>query len=326
LQDGRFGQGPDPSTRIGAAAEGGPAGTQSIQHVDQELYATNIAQTGHADNDNSTGSPDGSAASWNLAPAGRAGYRCRDAATGDTDMPQLALIRHGQSEWNLENRFTGWVDVDLSEKGIAEARRSGELLAAAGFKPVRAYVSLLKRAIKTLHLVLENLDRMWIPEEKSWRLNERHYGGLAGLNKDETRAKHGAEQVKIWRRSFDTPPPPVEETHEYHPVNDERYARVPREDLPASESLKTTLQRVEPYWNEEILPRLRAGEDVIIAAHGNSLRALVKLLFKVSDDAIMEIEVPTGNPLLIDLAEDGMTVLDARYLDKDRAQSLPPLP
>lgn len=241
-------------------------------------------------------------------------------------MPQLALIRHGQSEWNLENRFTGWVDVDLSEAGIAEARRAGELLAATGFKPERAYVSLLKRAIKTLHLVLESLDRMWIPEAKSWRLNERHYGGLAGLDKDETRAKHGADMVKIWRRSFDTPPPPVEETHEFHPANDERYADVPREDLPASESLKTTLERVEPYWSGEILPRLKVGENIVVAAHGNSLRALVKLLFDVSDAAIMDIEVPTGNPLLIDLAEDGTTIRAARYLDEDRAQPLPPLP
>lgn len=241
-------------------------------------------------------------------------------------MPQLALIRHGQSEWNLENRFTGWVDVDLSEKGVAEARRSGQLLAAAGFKPERAYVSLLKRAIKTLHFVLESLDRMWIPEEKSWRLNERHYGGLAGLNKDETRARHGDEQVKIWRRSFDTPPPPVEDTHEYHPLNDERYAGVDPADLPAAESLKDTLARVEPYWTGEILPRLRAGEDIVVAAHGNSLRALVKLLFRVSDADIMSVEVPTGNPLLIDLDADGMTVRAARYLDEDRAQSLPPLP
>ncbi|MEA1943290.1 MAG: 2,3-diphosphoglycerate-dependent phosphoglycerate mutase [Pseudomonadota bacterium] len=241
-------------------------------------------------------------------------------------MPQLALIRHGQSEWNLENRFTGWVDVDLSEKGIAEARRSGELLAEAGFKPDRAYVSVLKRAIKTLDLTLDGLDRMWIPVEKSWRLNERHYGALAGLNKDETRQKHGAEQVKIWRRSFDTPPPPVPETHAYHPANDERYADVPRENLPAAESLKLTLARVEPYWTSEILPHLKKGETIAIAAHGNSLRALVKLLFKVGDAEIMEVEVPTGNPLLIDLDDDGTTILKARYLDADRAQPLPPLP
>lgn len=241
-------------------------------------------------------------------------------------MPQLALIRHGQSEWNLENRFTGWVDVDLSEKGIAEARRSGELLAKAGFKPDRAYVSVLKRAIKTLDLTLDGLDRMWIPVEKSWRLNERHYGALAGLNKEETRQKHGAEQVKIWRRSFDTPPPPIAESHEYHPANDARYADVPRENLPAAESLKLTLDRVEPYWTSEILPHLKKGETIAVAAHGNSLRALVKLLFQVGDAEIMEVEVPTGNPLLIDLDDDGTTILKARYLDEERAQPLPPLP
>ncbi|WP_300540940.1 2,3-diphosphoglycerate-dependent phosphoglycerate mutase [Maricaulis sp.] len=241
-------------------------------------------------------------------------------------MPQLALIRHGQSEWNLENRFTGWVDVDLSDRGIEEARRCGELLANSGFKPAHAFVSVLKRAIKTLDLTLDGLDRMWIPVDKSWRLNERHYGGLAGLNKDETRQKHGAGQVKIWRRSFDTPPPPLPESHEYHPVNDERYKDVPRELLPAAESLKLTLERVEPYWRSDIQPRLKTGEDVVVAAHGNSLRALVKLLFNVSDTDIMEIEVPTGNPLLIDLAGDGETIRAARYLDEARAKPLPPLP
>lgn len=241
-------------------------------------------------------------------------------------MPQLALIRHGQSEWNLQNRFTGWVDVDLTAEGEAQARKSGELLAKTGFKPNRAYVSVLKRAIRTLNFTLENLDRLWIPVTKSWRLNERHYGALAGLNKDEMRAEHGEAQVKIWRRSFDTPPPPLAEDHEYHPLNDERYADVPREFLPASESLKSTLDRVEPYWREEILPRLEQGEDIVIAAHGNSLRALVKLLFNVGDQEIIEIEVPTGNPLLIDLADDGVTPLAARYLDEDRAKTLPPIP
>lgn len=241
-------------------------------------------------------------------------------------MPQLALIRHGQSEWNLQNRFTGWVDVDLTDEGERQAKRSGELLAACGFKPDHAYVSFLKRAIRTLHFTLKNLDRLWIPVDKSWRLNERHYGGLAGLNKDETREKHGADQVKVWRRSFDTPPPTLPEDHEYHPVNDERYADVPRDLLPASESLKSTLDRVEPYWTAEIAPRLTRGETIIVAAHGNSLRALVKLLFQVGDQEIIDIEVPTGNPLLIDLADDGVTPLAARYLDEDRAKPLPPLP
>ena len=241
-------------------------------------------------------------------------------------MPQLALIRHGQSEWNLQNRFTGWVDVDLTEEGVRQAERAGALLAEAGFKPSHAYTSMLKRAIKTLNFTLESLDRLWIPVEKSWRLNERHYGALAGHDKDETRAKHGAEQVKTWRRSFDIPPPALPETHEYHPFNDERYASVPRELLPASESLKSTLDRVEPYWNAEIAPHLTRGETIAVAAHGNSLRALVKLLFKVDDDDIVSIEIPTGNPLLIDLDEDGMTPIAARYLDADRATEIPPLP
>ncbi|OLF81326.1 phosphoglyceromutase [Maricaulis sp. W15] len=241
-------------------------------------------------------------------------------------MPQLALIRHGQSEWNLQNRFTGWVDVDLTEEGVAQAQRAGQLLADTGFKPQHAFVSVLKRAIKTLNFTLDGLDRLWIPVDKSWRLNERHYGGLAGLNKDETRAKHGDEQVKIWRRSFDTPPPPVAEDHAFHPRNDDRYADVPREFLPASESLKSTLDRVEPYWSASILPRLKAGETLVVAAHGNSLRALVKLLFHVSDRDIMDIEVPTGNPLLIDLEDDGETITAARYLDAQRAKPLPPLP
>jgi len=241
-------------------------------------------------------------------------------------MPQLALIRHGQSEWNLQNRFTGWVDVDLTEEGVAQARRAGELLAETGFKPEHAFVSVLKRAIKTLNFTLEGLDRLWIPVEKSWRLNERHYGALAGLNKDETRAKHGDEQVKIWRRSFDTPPPPLPVDHAYHPLNDNRYADIPREHLPASESLKSTLDRVEPYWASTILPRLKNDETLVVAAHGNSLRALVKLLFHVSDSDIMEIEVPTGNPLLIDIEDDGETIKSARYLDPQRAKPLPPLP
>jgi len=240
-------------------------------------------------------------------------------------MPQLALVRHGQSEWNLQNRFTGWVDVDLTEKGVAQAEKSGKLLKAEGFEPDLAFVSVLKRAIKTLNLTLEGLDRMWIPVTKSWRLNERHYGALSGLNKDETREKHGEEQVLIWRRSFDTPPPPLAEDHDFHPRQDKRYEGIDPALLPATESLKTTLARVEPYWKSDILPQLQDGKTVIVAAHGNSLRALVKLLFNVSDDDIMGIEIPTGNPLLIDLAEDGVTPTAARYLDADRAQPLPPI-
>jgi len=241
-------------------------------------------------------------------------------------MPKLVLVRHGQSEWNLQNRFTGWVDVNLTEEGIAQAKKSGDLLKAAGFEPDLAFTSVLKRAIKTLNFALDGLDRLWVPVEKSWRLNERHYGGLAGLNKDETRTKHGEEQVHIWRRSFDTPPPPLPESHEFHPLNDTRYADVDPDLLPATESLKTTLERVEPYWNDAILPALNSGKNVIVAAHGNSLRALVKLLFAVSDSDIMGVEIPTGNPLLIDLDDSGTTPLSATYLDQDRAQSLPPLP
>jgi len=241
-------------------------------------------------------------------------------------MPQLALIRHGQSEWNLQNRFTGWVDVDLTEEGMAQARRAGELLAEVNFKPDCAFVSVLKRAIKTLNFTLDGLDRLWIPTEKSWRLNERHYGALAGLNKAETIAKHGEEQVKIWRRSFDIPPPAIAEDHEYHPLNDERYAQIPPALLPGAESLKMTLERVQPFWDAVMAPKLEDGQTIIIAAHGNSLRALVKLLFGVSDQDIINFEVPTGNPLLIDLADDDLTPTSARYLDAERATALPPLP
>jgi 2,3-bisphosphoglycerate-dependent phosphoglycerate mutase len=241
-------------------------------------------------------------------------------------MPQLALIRHGQSKWNLQNRFTGWVDIDLTADGEAQARRAGELLAAAEFKPDRAFSSVLTRAVRTLNLCLESLQRVWIPVEKSWRLNERHYGALAGLDKDETREKHGADQVKIWRRSFDIPPPPLAEGHPDHPANDERYRDVPPALLPNSESLKMTLERVEPAWDGMIVPRLAAGENIIVAAHGNSLRALIKLLFNVNDLDIIDIEVPTGNPLLIDLDPETLAPVAARYLDADRAKPLPPLP
>lgn len=241
-------------------------------------------------------------------------------------MPQLALIRHGQSEWNRENRFTGWVDVDLTEEGEAQARRSGALLAAAGFKPDRAYTSVLTRAIRTMNFCLDGLGRAWIPVEKTWRLNERHYGALAGLDKDETRAKHGDAQVKIWRRSFDIPPPPLAEDDPDHPCKDERYSAVPVALLPSSESLKMTLERVEPAWEGMVAPRLAAGESIILAAHGNSLRALIKFLFEVNDQDIIDVEVPTGNPLLIDLSDDALKPIAARYLDPERARPLPPLP
>ena len=236
-------------------------------------------------------------------------------------MTRLVLTRHGQSQWNLENRFTGWVDVDLTEKGEAEARRGGALLAEIGFKPAKAYTSVLKRAIRTLWLTLEGIDQVWIPVVKDWRLNERHYGGLTGLNKQETADKHGDEQVLIWRRSFDTPPPALATDSPYHPVNDPRYVGLDPALLPATESLALTLERVQPYFEAEIAPKLMSGQDIIISAHGNSLRALLMVLFGVSSADIMKFEVPTGNPLLIEL--DGLTPTSARYLDADRAKDLP---
>lgn len=239
-------------------------------------------------------------------------------------MTRLVLIRHGQSVWNKENRFTGWVDVDLTEAGEAEAARAGELLKAQGFAPSYAFTSVLKRAIRTLNITLEGLDRLWIPVEKSWRLNERHYGALAGMNKAEVAQAHGAEQVKIWRRSYDVPPPPLTLEDPRHPRFDPRYGEVDPDCLPAGESLKLTLERVEPFFKQTIAPHLEAGQDVIVSAHGNSLRALVKLLFEVSDDAIVDIEIPTGNPLVIEL--EGLRPAAARYLDETRAHDLPPCP
>ncbi|XBQ17601.1 MAG: 2,3-diphosphoglycerate-dependent phosphoglycerate mutase [Oceanicaulis sp.] len=239
-------------------------------------------------------------------------------------MTRLVLTRHGQSQWNLENRFTGWVDVDLTEQGEAEARRGGELLKAEGFEPDFAFTSVLKRAIRTLWITLEGVDRVWIPVEKTWRLNERHYGALTGLNKDETASEHGADQVQIWRRSYDTPPPPLTLEDERHPRFDARYAALDPDALPATESLKLTLERVAPYFDDAIAPKLDSGADVIISAHGNSLRALLMRLFGVSPDDIMGFEMPTGNPLLIETT--GTRPTAARYLDEDRAKPLPPCP
>ncbi|WP_421790243.1 2,3-diphosphoglycerate-dependent phosphoglycerate mutase [Hyphobacterium sp.] len=241
-------------------------------------------------------------------------------------MAKLVLIRHGQSEWNLQNRFTGWVDVNLTDEGVAQARKAGRLLAATDFAPNRAFTSVLTRAIRTLWLTLEEMNRVWIPVEKAWRLNERHYGGLSGLNKDETRAKHGEDQVKIWRRSFDIPPPALALDDERHPSHDPRYAGLEPDQLPVGESLKLTLERVQPYWEEQIAPLLEASEDVIVVAHGNSLRAIVKLLFDVSDEDIIGIEIPTGNPLEIGMDGAGKLPATARYLDADRAQRLPEIP
>lgn len=237
-------------------------------------------------------------------------------------MPRLVLLRHGQSQWNLENRFTGWVDVDLTDQGEAEARKGGTLIADAGFTPAVMFTSVLKRARRTGDLALAAAGLKDVPIIRDWRLNERHYGGLTGLNKAETAEKHGEDQVRIWRRSYDVPPPPMEADHPYSFAGDPLYDG---HDIPDTESLKTTLDRVLPYWNTEIAPRLQAGEDVLITAHGNSLRAIVKHLFAVPDDRIVEVEIPTGNPLEIDLDGD-LTPVAARYLDTGRAAELPPLP
>lgn len=220
-----------------------------------------------------------------------------------TAMYKLVLMRHGESQWNLENRFTGWTDVDLTETGREQARKAGELLKREGYAFDVAFTSVLKRAIRTLWLVLDEMDRMWLPVERSWRLNERHYGALQGLNKSETVAKYGAEQVKIWRRSYDVPPPALSLDDERHPRFDRRYAGLKPEELPTSESLKTTLDRVLPYWNNRLAPELKAGRDVLVVAHGNSLRALVKMLDGMSDADIVEFNIPTGVPIHYQLDE-----------------------
>lgn len=237
-------------------------------------------------------------------------------------MTKLVLIRHGQSAWNLENRFTGWWDADLTEKGEAEARKAGQMLAALDADFRAGFTSVQTRAIRTLWLALTEMKRVWLPIEKDWHLNERHYGGLTGLDKAETAAKHGEDQVHVWRRSYDIPPPPLEVGSPHDLTPDPRYYGI---DIPNTESLKTTLERVLPYWEQRIAPELRAGKDTLIAAHGNSLRALVKHLFQVPDDQITGVEIPTGNPLLIEL-DANLKPISVRYLDESRAQPLPPLP
>ena len=227
-------------------------------------------------------------------------------------MPSLILVRHGQSQWNLENRFTGWWDVDLTEKGEAEARAAGQLLAATGLLPTVAFTSLQTRAIKTLHYALEAAGRLWIPETKDWRLNERHYGGLTGLDKAETAAKHGEEQVKIWRRSFDIPPPPLDAGSPYDLSGDPRYAGIA---IPNTESLKDTIARVLPYYEAAIAPELKAGKTVLISAHGNSLRALVKHLSGISDADITGLEIPTGQPIVYELNDD-LSARERYYLSE----------
>ncbi|WP_425993825.1 2,3-diphosphoglycerate-dependent phosphoglycerate mutase [Caulobacter sp. DWR1-3-2b1] len=234
-------------------------------------------------------------------------------------MPTLVLLRHGQSQWNLENRFTGWVDVDLTAEGEAQARKGGELIASAGIDFDEAFTSVQTRAIRTCNLALDAAQQSFVPVTKDWRLNERHYGGLTGLNKAETVAKHGEEQVTIWRRSYDVPPPELAAGGEYDFSKDRRYAG---KDLPSTESLATTLVRVLPYWEAEIAPKLAKGETILVAAHGNSLRAIVKHLFQVPDDDIVHVEIPTGNPLVIELDGD-LKPVAVRYLDEARAQKLP---
>ena len=228
-------------------------------------------------------------------------------------MPDLILLRHGQSQWNLENRFTGWVDVDLTPEGTEEAKRAGDLLAQEGFTFDRAFTSVLKRAIRTLWISLDRLDQMWIPVERSWKLNERHYGALQGLDKAETAAKYGDDQVLIWRRSYDTPPPLLSADNPEHPRYDRRYAAVDPAALPGGESLELTLQRVLPYWEQSIAPCLKRGETVLVAAHGNSLRALVKHLDGMSNEEILKLNIPTAMPLLYRMNDD-LSVAEKRYL------------
>jgi 2,3-bisphosphoglycerate-dependent phosphoglycerate mutase len=227
-------------------------------------------------------------------------------------LPRLILVRHGQSQWNLENRFTGWWDVDLTQQGEAEARAAGTLLRDKGMLPSVAFTSVQTRAIRTLHLALEAAGRLWIPEVKDWRLNERHYGGLTGLNKAETAAKHGEDQVKVWRRSFDTPPPVLERGSEFDLSADARYEGIA---VPQTESLKDTIARVLPYYEGTITPHLRAGATVLVSAHGNSLRALVKHLSGISDDEITGLEIPTGQPIIYEL-DDALAATDRYYLSE----------
>jgi 2,3-bisphosphoglycerate-dependent phosphoglycerate mutase len=228
----------------------------------------------------------------------------------------LILLRHGNSDWNQKNLFTGWVDVRLSDQGVTEAKRAGELLAASGLKPTVLHTSVLTRAIQTANLALETADRLWIPVKRSWRLNERHYGSLQGLDKAETLEKYGPEKFMEWRRSFDVPPPPLDDDAEYSQVHDERYAGV---DVPRTESLAIVIDRMLPYWTSDIIPDLQAGHTVLVTAHGNSLRALVKHLDGISDDDIAELNIPTGIPLVYQLSDDFVPLGPGEYLDPEAA-------
>jgi 2,3-bisphosphoglycerate-dependent phosphoglycerate mutase len=233
-------------------------------------------------------------------------------------MYKVVLLRHGESTWNKENRFTGWTDVDLSEKGLTEAHEAGRLMKEAGFTFDLAFTSVLRRAIKTLDIALDVMDQLWIPITKHWRLNERHYGGLQGLNKAETAAKHGEAQVKIWRRSYDIPPPALTPDDERYPAHDPRYADLKRSEIPATESLKDTVARFLPYWHGTIAPAIHNGDRVLVAAHGNSLRALVKYLDHVGDQEIVELNIPTGIPLVYEL-DDRLKPITHYYLGDPEA-------
>lgn len=235
---------------------------------------------------------------------------------------KLILLRHGESEWNSKNLFTGWVDVDLNDKGVGEATRGGELLAEQGLLPDVVHTSLLRRAIHTAYLALDTCDRLWIPVKRSWRLNERHYGALQGLNKTEIRDKYGEDQFMAWRRSYDVPPPPIDPDGEWSQFRDPRYADVPEDERPLSECLKDVVARMLPYWESDIIPDLRAGKTVLVAAHGNSLRALVKHLDEIDDETISGLNIPTGIPLFYELDDDFKPVVKGgRYLDPEAAEA-----
>ena len=230
----------------------------------------------------------------------------------------LILLRHGESDWNRQNRFTGWIDVDLSETGTEEAHRAGRQLREGGYQVDICYTSVLKRAIRTLWISLDEMDQMWVPVVRTWRLNERHYGGLQGLNKSETAKKHGEDQVKVWRRSYDIPPPPLDKADATHPTHERRYAGIDPHLLPDTESLDLTLHRVMPFWEESIAPDLNAGKTVMVAAHGNSLRAIVKYLDGISDEDIVGLNIPTGVPLVYEF-DDNLGVLKKGYLGDQAA-------
>ena len=233
-------------------------------------------------------------------------------------MHKVVLLRHGQSQWNLENRFTGWTDVDLTDQGREEAKAAGLVLKEKGFIFDKAHTSVLKRAIRTLWIALDGLDQMWLPVRRDWRLNERHYGALQGLNKAETAEKHGEEQVLIWRRSYDIPPPALAEDNEHYPGHDPRYANLTSEELPLTECLKDTVERFLPYWHEAIVPEIKEGQRVIIAAHGNSLRALVQYLDGLSEEAVLKLNIPTGMPLVYEL-DDDLKPINNYYLGDEEA-------